>query len=123
TWKNKSTKLKRIIWAPHHRIDEKGSKYSFSNFLKFHQSFLELAQENSDKIQIAFKPHPLLKQKLYVHKDWGVEKTRQYYNSWAQLPNGQLALDDYIDLFLTSDAMILDSISFIAEYAFTRKPS
>ena len=32
-------------------------------------------------------------------------------------------MSDYIDLFMTSDAMIFDSVSFMTEYLYTKKPA
>jgi spore coat polysaccharide biosynthesis predicted glycosyltransferase SpsG len=60
---------------------------------------------------------------LYKEPSWGKEKTDDYYNQWNNLVNGQLNQSDYIDLFLTSDAMILDSGSFLNEYLCVNKPS
>jgi CDP-glycerol glycerophosphotransferase (TagB/SpsB family) len=54
---------------------------------------------------------------------WGKKKTDAYYNKWENLENGQLENGDYIDLFLTSDALIHDCGSFMAEYLITGKPS
>ena len=81
---------------------------------------VELAEKYNDRVQIAFKPHPVLKFKLI--NLWGKEKTEAYYQKWADMPNTQLEEGYYIDLFLTSDAMIHDCASFTAEYLFTRKP-
>lgn len=39
------------------------------------------------------------------------------------MPNSMLSEGDYIDLFLSSDGIIHDSGSFIAEYLYTRKPA
>ena len=58
-----------------------------------------------------------------INKKWGKESADAYYDKWANLENGQLETGEFIDLFLTSDAMILDSISFIAEYTATNTPS
>ena len=38
------------------------------------------------------------------------------------MPNCQLEESSYVDLFLTSDAMIHDCGSFTTEYLFTKKP-
>ncbi len=119
-WKNKSRKIKRIIWAPHHLMNEMNR---MSNFLEYCYFFLEIAQRYKDKIQIAFKPHPLLRIKLEKDSNWGIEKTDIYYEKWKNLENGQLECSDYIDLFLSSDALIHDSGSFITEYLITGKPS
>jgi CDP-glycerol glycerophosphotransferase (TagB/SpsB family) len=110
----------KIIWAPHHTIEGTES-INFSNFLHYADIMIELAQKYQKDIQIAFKPHPLLYIKLC--KIWGKIKTDTYFKKWIELPNTQFENGDYIDLFLTSDAMIFDSCSFLNEYLYTRKPS
>ena len=59
---------------------------------------------------------------MKLHKLWGEERTEQYYNRWKTLANGQLEEGPYIDLFLTSDALIHDCGSFTAEYLYVGKP-
>lgn len=121
-WKvTKLDKTYKIIWAPHHTIKGQDSGLNYSSFETYQEFFLELLDKRKD-IQIAFKPHPLLKSKLYNNKEWGKNKTDEYYNSWKTLSNGQLEESNYIDLFYNSDAMILDSASFIVEYLFFNKP-
>lgn len=121
-WKIKDRSIKRIIWTPHQTIEENERELGYSCFLLYYQHMLDLAKEYEGKIQIAFKPHPILKQKLYLHPEWGQERTDEYYQRWQNLKNGQLKSGDYIDLFMTSDAMINSSVSFTAEYLFTGKP-
>ncbi|MBQ7632286.1 MAG: CDP-glycerol glycerophosphotransferase family protein [Paludibacteraceae bacterium] len=116
-WKPQSKKKKRIIWAPHHTVDY---LFNFSNFLEYCDDMLRLAEKYKDDIQIAFKPHPVLKFKLI--NIWGLEKTEDYYARWANLGNGQIEQGDYIDLFKTSDAMIHDCASFTVEYLYAKKP-
>ena len=118
-WKNRNPALKRIIWTPHHLMNELSK---VSNFLEYFDFFLELAVNYKDKLQIAFNPHPLLRIKLENDPNWGKEKTDIYYNKWVNLENGQFGNGYYVDLFLTSDALIHDSGSFMAEYLFTGKP-
>lgn len=122
-WKIKDRSVKRIIWAPHHTIEIDDKELAYSSFLHDFHFVYELLDRFAGRIQIAFKPHPILKSKLYKHSLWGKEKTDEYYELWSSHENGQLEEGDYVDLFLTSDAMILDSISFIAEYYYTGKPS
>lgn len=117
-WKPQSTPKKRIIWAPHHSIEPDG--FAISTFLTVCDPMLKLADRYSDRIQISFKPHQLLKFKLY--QLWGRQRTDEYYAQWNQRENTQLEESSYIDLFLTSDAMIHDSGSFTTDYLFTRKP-
>lgn len=121
-WKNKDRQLKRIIWAPHHSIDNR-EDLNYSCFLNYSDFMLELAYKYKDYIQVAFKPHPLLQNKLYQYDGWGKVKTDKYYESWSTGNNTQYESDDYIDLFNSSDAMIFDSASFMAEYLYTGKPA
>lgn len=121
-WKIKDPDIKRIIWAPHHSIHGDGSDLDYSNFLTYAFLMLEIADKYSKTIQIAFKPHPLLKSKLMKNREWGEQRTLDYYESWSTRPNGLLNESSYTDLFLTSDAMIHDSASFMVEYLYIGKP-
>lgn len=114
---------KRIIWAPHFSITAKSSNQPVrAGFLWMADLMLELAQEYKDQIQIAFKPHPALLTQLYQHNDWGKERADRYYSQWQQMENTQLETGEYVDLFMTSDAMIHDSGSFVVEYLYTKCP-
>jgi hypothetical protein len=116
-WKPQNKEKKRIIWAPHHTIDY---LFNFSNFLIYCDFMLALAKKYEDSIQFVFKPHPVLKFKLI--NLWGEAKTNEYYEKWRNLPNTQIEEGYYIDLFLSSDAMIHDCASFTSEYLHTLKP-
>lgn len=117
-WKIQDRRVKRIIWAPHHTLEK--SPYGHTCFLLYCDFMIEMAQKYQHDIQIAFKPHPLLRNKLELV--WGKDRTDHYYSKWATMPNTILQEGDYVDLFLTSDAMIHDSGSFVFEYLFVNKP-
>jgi len=119
TWKSNDRTLKRIVWAPHQTIELSGS-VNYSCFLQYADFMLELAEKYKDNVQFAFKPHPLLKQKL--GQKWGKSKTDEYYIKWASMDNSMISDSDYHDLFLTSDALIHDCGSFTIEYLFLNKP-
>lgn len=112
----------KIIWAPHHTIDDDKSFISFSSFLHYHNFFIEILKKYRNQIEIMFKPHPMLREKLYSHEDWGKEKTDRYYLKWTEFENSGIHEGYYEDLFKTSDAMIHDSGSFLIEYLVTEKP-
>lgn len=119
-WKGEK-KRKRIIWAPHHMIyNVKTNPYVLSAFIDLAVPMLFLAEKYSEEIQFAFKPHPMLREKLY--KVWGKVRTDEYYLRWDTMENGQLEEGEFIDLFKLSDALILDSLSFVGEYTCTGKP-
>lgn len=120
-WKIQSVPKKRIIWAPHFSIVDKG--WLCRDSFTWMSSFMsDLAEKFQDQIQFAFKPHPRLRTELEKHPDWGPDKTRDFYNRWAEGSNTQLETGPYTDLFKTSDAMIHDCGSFSVEYHFTGKP-
>lgn len=121
-WKLKDTKLKKVIWAPHHTIEGQTGLIRFSTFMLYYDFMLKLAEEYKDRVQFAFKPHPLLLPALYEHPNWGKEKTDAYYEKWANGKNTVFVNGDYIDLFKSSDAMIHDCGSFIIEYLYVNKP-
>ena len=119
--KNKDEIIK-IIWAPHHALVQQPS--TFGTFHKNYMFFYELAK-SMPGISWIVKPHPLLKNDS-IH--FGIFKDslefNEYMKRWDDLPNARTVQDgNYIDIFKTSDAMILDSVSFLAEYLFTQKPS
>lgn len=114
---------KRIIWAPHFTINHfNGMKHPRSNFLWMAPLMLDIARRYSDRLQIAFKPHPTLLTQLYQHPDWGQQRTDEYYKQWQSMENTQLEMGAYADLFMTSDAMIHDSGSFVVEYLYSKRP-
>lgn len=119
-WKIKDGNVKRIIWAPHHTITEYAAVF-YSTFLDYCEYMFEIAEKYEGKIQICFKPHPLLKNRL--EKLWGKDKTQLYYTRWQNLRNGMVNDGDYEDLFMTSDAIMHDCGSFIGEYLYCRKPA
>lgn len=123
-WKPQKTIKKKIIWAPHHSIEnDSSSAYGFSCFLILADFMLNCTKKYKDQVQFAFKPHPLLKHRLYKTEGWGKTKTDEYYSEWMKQENCQLEIGDYDYLFIYSDGMIMDSISFICEYAVVDKPN
>lgn len=120
-WPINDPKLKKIIWAPHHSILP-DDILDYSKFLEIADDMLVLAKKYNDKVQFVFKPHPMLKEKLYKIESWGKAKTDEYYDAWKNLANGNIAEGNYVDLFMTSDAMIHDCSSFTAEYLYVNKP-
>lgn len=118
-WKSEPGTRKRIIWAPHHSIP--GTGYlAYSTFLDYYDFMLEIAEKYKDEIQIAFKPHPSLYNKLL--RIWGEEKTKEYYQAWSHHENTQLEKGKYAALFQFSDAMIHDCVSFSVEYHYSHNP-
>lgn len=120
-WNDRKRTLK-IIYAPHHSIGDMGQK--FSTFDQNYEVIYELAEQLEETTSWVYKPHPLLK-KATVQA--GVfeneEQYDEYERKWNDLKNGCVVTGgDYFPLFQTSDCMILDSDSFLAEYQYVDKP-
>lgn len=120
-WKEQSESKKRLIWAAHFTIFSGGPLYQ-SNFLWMADFMLDVVKKYSDKIQFVFKPHPRLYTELCKHSDWGEAKAKEYYKLWETMDNTQIETGEFVDLFMTSDAMIHDCGSFSVEYHYSENP-
>lgn len=119
-WKTSSPDIKRIIWAPHYSVNT-GLDIDFSTFLEYRSFFLNFAKAHKN-IEFILRPHPALKSQC-LRIGMSENKFESYMSAWSSLPNASVVYDgNYIDLFKTSDALILDSISFISEYLLMEKP-
>lgn len=112
-WKQCNANVKKVIIAPHHLL-------GLGNFLQLHQTYIDIAEKYKNKISFVFKPHPIFQESLL--KYWSQEKIDAYLKKWEDMPNTKIEFGDYENLFFTSDAMILDSGSFCAEYSLLNKP-
>ena len=118
-WKN--NEKKRIIWAPHWTIANI-SPLHCSSFEKYYNDFFHYIHEHQN-IEWLFKPHPNLLYACEKTQLMSRDEYLKYMSTLDSLPNAQTSqLANYFDYFITSDALILDSISFLAEYLPTKKP-
>ena len=119
-WKEAQPHSRKIIWAPHWSI--KGG-VEFSTFQWNYQFMYEYAKAHPE-ISWVVKPHPNLVFNAVLTGLFPSEEAfDEYLNGWNELPNAKVVIGGYYyDLFMTSDAMILDSGSFITEYQYTHKP-
>lgn len=117
-WKSKNQP--RIIYAPHHSIENSGM--AMSNFCS-HSSLIFEYAKNHPEYSFIIKPHPVLKSKC---ESMGVMSNKEfddYLTGWANLPNGNVYTGgNYYDLFKTSDALFTDCSSFLGEYFVSGKP-
>lgn len=114
---------KKIIYAPHHSLDP-DDEVCFSTFAFNFREIIKIAQKYKHETVWVFKPHPLLKYKSILfglfkdENEWDM-----YENEWNSLENAQVVTDgEYSRLFRSSDGLILDSVSFLAEYLYVNKP-
>lgn len=126
-WKipeEKSTsEMKRVILAPHFSVVNQGY-ILFSTFQKNCWFLLYLAEKYKDCVSFILKPHPNLR---FASVASGLFKSYREYDEylkrWEELPNCKVVQDaGYLEIFATSDAMIMDSGSFLGEYLYTQKP-
>lgn len=109
-WREPSKK--RIIYAPHHSIGADSLK--LATFPKSGKFILEMAKAHVDTTWI-FKPHPRFKYELLLNEIMTEGEIEEYYNEWEKIGNVYTE-GDYIRLFKSSDMMITDCGSFLAEY-------
>lgn len=113
---------KIIMYAPHqsvNRNDVRAATFDLNGWY-----MLYLAEKYKGKIYWIVKPHPLLRSHS-VEAGLFKEETAydDYLKKWKETGAAKvLENGDYFNLFKESDAMVTDSISFLAEYQFTGKP-
>ena len=120
-FQRRSTK-KIIIYAPHHSVNY--TEYKSATFEDNYLDILELAKQHADSTYWIYKPHPLLRPHSVVAGIFdSVEEYDRYVDEWNNLENADVVTSgEYFSLFKESDAMITDSVSFLAEYQFTHNP-
>ncbi len=104
----------RIVWAPHHSY---GPLWlNFGTFAQMHQQMFAFAKVHPE-VDIVFKPHPFL---LGTMTDRGLmsqSEVEEWVLAWEALPNTSTNTEsDYVGLFVNSDMLICDGISFLGEY-------
>ena len=118
-WKKRIRQAKRVIWAPHFNM-EKGMNGTFHMNYKW---FYEYARDHAETSWIV-RPHPRMDVGILENNVFqSLSEYKEYLEKWDELENAKvIAQGDYYDFFATSDAMILDSMSFLSEYQYTGKP-
>lgn len=113
-----NSRILKIIYSPHWNIRGGHATFMDNGF-----QILEYAESHPNTTSWIYKPHPLLEKELIVNNLLSQEQYQAYVERWKNLQNARISLSgDYGDIFLSSDCMINDSISFIAEYMYTHKP-
>lgn len=118
-WKMVRPDAKKIIWAPHHSL-KAGGGGTFAWNYEFIYEFAKTHPETSWVV----KPHPFLLSRAVSYKIFPSSVAcEEYFQKWNELPNAQVYMGSYYQaIFATSDGMIHDSGSFIAEYQYVDKP-
>jgi CDP-glycerol glycerophosphotransferase (TagB/SpsB family) len=122
-WKGNHDKngvTKKIIYAPHHSVGKE--KLKMSTFEEMHDVMLKIAKKERET-QWVYKPHPRLEYSLIKNGLMSKSEYRKYVNAWDNLENA-IVYDsgNYFDIFKSSDVLITDCGSFLAEYLPTENP-
>lgn len=118
-----ASSVKKVVIAPHHSLMGYGG-LQFATFAQNYYFWPYLAEKYKDKVAFIFKPHPNLRIRAVEAKLFNsYEEYDAYIDRFASLPNVKVVQEaDYLDIFATSDAMVMDSVSFLAEYMYADKP-
>ncbi|MBR4905170.1 MAG: hypothetical protein IKZ53_10935 [Selenomonadaceae bacterium] len=122
-WKTARPDAKKIIWAPHWSIN--GGAF-YATFQWNYNFMYEFAKAHPE-ISWVVKPHSVLLM-VATTREHGtifpsIKALNEYFQKWNDLPNAQVYTGIYYqDIFATSDGMIQDCGSFIAEYQYVDKP-
>lgn len=112
----------KVVWAPHHSYSPHW--LNFGVFSKIKDQMLEFAKANPD-IQIVLRPHPFLWGTLTDRKVLSEAELGLWRSKWDELSNTYVDEDgSYAELFLATDVLVTDGISFLGEYPLvTSKPT
>lgn len=121
-WKMTNENAKKIIYAPHHSFSSNSSR--FSTFRNNYKEIYDYAASHTDTTSWCLKLHPNLKRSAVDEQIFHTQKEcEDFFTKWNSLPNATVVEEStYSDIFITSDAMLCDSVSFLAEYQHTNKP-
>lgn len=111
-----------VIYAPHWTIVYGNHRplLHYSTFLENGSAVLDYARRHP-QVKWVFRPHPALRKALMSSGAMSKIQIDNYYQAWEQIGIGWYS-GDYVDLFLSSRALITDCGSFLTEYAATGNP-
>lgn len=114
------TARRRVIFAPHHAFG--AGTLGMATFEWSGPAMLALARAHPE-VDFVLKPHPNLEHGLERSGAMTPDQRRAFFADWRAGANTAIVEGgQYFDLFRTSDAMITDSGSFLAEYLPTGRP-
>ncbi len=112
----------RLLWGPHHSYGP--NWLNFGVFADMCHDMLDFATRHPH-IDIVLRPHPFMFGTLTDRDLMTPAELRDWQSAWAALPN--TATNDsagFTAIFLASDALLTDGISFLVEYPLvTGKPT
>jgi hypothetical protein len=111
-----------LVWAPHHSYSSHW--LNFGTFASMYREMLDFAKGHQD-IDIIMRPHPFMFGTLVDRKVIDEQELTDWLSEFNALPNTTINTDgDFASLFLSSDLLLTDGVSFIGEYPMiTGKPA
>ncbi len=109
---------KRVVYAPHHSLAPNSLRLATFDWSA--PAVLALARDNPE-VDFLLRPHPNLW--FSLRRDGFGAAAEGFLRDWDSLPNtGHLPDGEQVAAFQTSDALVTDSASFLAEYMMTGQP-
>ena len=109
-----------VLWTPHH-----SASAHWLSFGTFHQNcwdILQFAEEQRD-IDFILRGHHILFKTMIDLGAMTPDAIETFRNKWSALPNTRTdASACFSDVFVQSDVMLGDGVSFLTEYQVTGKP-
>ncbi len=110
----------RVLWTPRWACEEVTGG---SNFFKYKRILFQFAEENSDKVDFLFRPHPLAFDNFVRTGMMTEQEVEAFKNKCRDMENVSLDLEQgYTAAFWGSDFLITDISTIIVEYFITGKP-
>ncbi|MDR0741854.1 MAG: CDP-glycerol glycerophosphotransferase family protein [Puniceicoccales bacterium] len=116
-WKDASPAKKIIIYAPHFTFT---TQHRVATFPQNGQFMLNLADMYPQTTWV-LRPHPSFDQSVVADGIMTQQELDEYYAAWEKYGT-IIRGGDYFDLVKTSDCLITDCISFLADYFPSGKP-
>lgn len=113
----KQPDVKRAIWTPRWSTNEGNC-----NFFDYKNELIEYAEEHKD-IDFIFRPHPQAFLEWNATGEMPEAQAKEYKRRYENCPNAKIdTRKEYLSTFYSSDFMITDMSSIVAEYFLTGKP-
>jgi hypothetical protein len=113
----KTKNVKRVIWTPRWCTDEGNC-----HFFDYKDKLLDFVEKSND-IDFIFRPHPQAFLEWNATGELPEVEAEKYKEKYNILPNAKIDTQkEYLTTFYSSDIMISDMSSVVAEYFLTGKP-
>ena len=113
----KSEQVKRIIWTPRWSTNEGNC-----HFFDYKDKLLSYVEQQKD-IDFIFRPHPQAFLEWNATGELPEAQAREYKKRYENCPHAKIDTQkEYLTTFYSSDVLITDVSSIVAEYFLTGKP-